>query len=146
MLRIHLFHQNLLHIVCFDAELIRNMLPLQSLLTILWNTAQILQNCINCQKTECFMIFTCQSCILRCIGIFISLEYGKTGAVEKNCSCYCNILRQYSNWLWIAKNFVSLCWILYFIRRQIVYFLPLLPLLPLLIWERCFVMEDTVLY
>ena len=97
---IHLFPPKFAaELIQFAADLIQTMFSLQWPLTILWNTPQLLQNCINCQKTECFMIFTCQSCILRCIGIFISLEYGKTGAVEKNCSCYCNILRQYSNWL-----------------------------------------------
>ena len=44
------FHQNSMNMGSFDGELIQTMFSLQQFFTILWNTAEMLQNCIHCQK------------------------------------------------------------------------------------------------
>ena len=67
------FQQNLLHVVCFDAE------PIQSMFSLKWlyNTVKYCPNTAKLNKlskTELVMVFSHWSRKLTCIGIFISID------------------------------------------------------------------------
>ena len=82
-LRIHLFPTKFAARGLFGCKANSNHVFL-TMTTRYCEITQLLQNRINCQKTEFFMIFTSQSCIFEVHRYFYQLWSSKMGAVKKN--------------------------------------------------------------